>query len=251
MIILAGKKYTVGELAKLTGLTIRTLQHYDNIGIAPSSGRTEGGRRYYTEKDLMRLEQVVLYKHLGFSLEEISSKLIVRTGGDSQREILIEQELRLLKKMEHLHTAFAAVDAALCVIDAGREPSPHLLLQALRVLPSDDIWEKAPEALSDEEIDVFSRHFPDLDAAQRFYRRWKEITLATLALYHAGVGTEEPTAQELAGEWIALTQSVSGIDPDSFIALQNKGTDGGFAVNAEEIERAIRYLEEAVAIHEK
>lgn len=246
-----GKSYSVGEVSKLTGLTIRALQHYDNIGIATSSGRTEGGRRYYTEKDLMRLERIILYKHLGFSLEEISDKLMARMDGNTQRAILVEQEYRLLNKMESLHTAFAAVDAALRVTDAGREPSPHLLLQALRVLPSDDIWEKAPGTLSDNEIDVFSRHFPDLDAAQRFYRRWKEITLATLALFHAGVGTEEPAAQILAGEWIVLTQSVFGIDPDIFNALQDKGADNGFAANAEETELAMRYLGEAVAIYEK
>jgi hypothetical protein len=184
-------------------------------------------------------------------LEEISDKLTPRTDGNSQRAILVEQEYRLLNKMESLHTAFAAVDAALRVIDAGREPSPHLLLQALRVLPDDDIWEKAPGALSDVEIDVFSRHFPDLDAAQRFYRRWKEITLATLALFHAGVGTGEPAAQKLAGEWLVLIESVSDIDPEIFNAMQNKGVNGGFAANVEEIKLALRYLEESVESIEK
>ena len=46
------KQISTGEVAKISGLTIRTLQHYDNIGVLPASGRTEGGRRFYTENDM-------------------------------------------------------------------------------------------------------------------------------------------------------------------------------------------------------
>ena len=60
------KTYSVGELAKATGLTVRTLQHYDNIGLLPTSGRTEGGRRYYTKRDVVRLTQITIYKSIGF-----------------------------------------------------------------------------------------------------------------------------------------------------------------------------------------
>ena len=63
--------YSVGELAKATGLTVRALQHYDNIGLLPPSGRTEGGRRYYTDHDMMKLSQIVFYRSLGIPLSEI------------------------------------------------------------------------------------------------------------------------------------------------------------------------------------
>ncbi len=62
---------TIGKIAKIVGVTIRTLQHYDNMGIVPASGRTEGGRRYYTENDIVKLEQVIFYRNLGLSLEDI------------------------------------------------------------------------------------------------------------------------------------------------------------------------------------
>ena len=48
------KQISTGEVAKISGLTIRTLQHYDNIGVLPASGRTEGGRRFYTESDMIQ-----------------------------------------------------------------------------------------------------------------------------------------------------------------------------------------------------
>lgn len=63
------KLFSTGEAAKISGLTVRTLQHYDNIGVLPASGRTEGGRRFYSENDIIKLEHIVFYRGLGFSLE--------------------------------------------------------------------------------------------------------------------------------------------------------------------------------------
>ncbi len=68
-------RYTVGELAKEVGLTVRTLQHYDNIGLLPPSGRTEGGRRYYTDADMLELTQIVFYKSVGIKLSDIRDRL--------------------------------------------------------------------------------------------------------------------------------------------------------------------------------
>ena len=60
----------VGELARRTGLTIRTLHHYDEIGLLKPSGHTESGHRLYTSSDITRLQQVVSLRQLGFSLDE-------------------------------------------------------------------------------------------------------------------------------------------------------------------------------------
>lgn len=69
------KQWKVGELAKLTGLTVRTLHFYDQIGLFSPSGQTESGHRLYAEADLARLHQIVSLKELGFTLEEIKSVL--------------------------------------------------------------------------------------------------------------------------------------------------------------------------------
>ena len=62
---------TVGELAQQTGLTIRTLHYYDEIGLLKPSLRTDAGYRVYTPSDLSRLQQVLLLRQLGFSLAEV------------------------------------------------------------------------------------------------------------------------------------------------------------------------------------
>src|SRR5579864_8327632 len=65
----------VGELARRTGLTIRTLHHYDAIGLVRPSLRTESGHRLYTAADVARLQQVLSLRQLGFSLEEVRACL--------------------------------------------------------------------------------------------------------------------------------------------------------------------------------
>ncbi len=61
----------VGELAKRTGLTVRTLHHYDEIGLLKPSLKTESGHRLYTGRDVARLQQVLSLRQLGFSLEQV------------------------------------------------------------------------------------------------------------------------------------------------------------------------------------
>jgi MerR family transcriptional regulator, thiopeptide resistance regulator len=65
----------VGEVAALAGVTVRTLHHYDRIGLLSPSGRTAAGYRQYAPGDLDRLHQVLLYRELGFPLEEVATLL--------------------------------------------------------------------------------------------------------------------------------------------------------------------------------
>jgi DNA-binding transcriptional MerR regulator len=67
----------IGELADRTGLSLRTIRHYDEIGLLKASGRTEGGFRLYTEQDHSRLILIRRMKPLGFSLEEMMELLKV------------------------------------------------------------------------------------------------------------------------------------------------------------------------------
>ena len=80
------KYMTVGEVAKKMGVSVRTLQYYDREGILCPSAVSEGGRRLYSDKDVVRLHQVLSLKSLGFSLGEIRTKLVaVDTPGEAAR----------------------------------------------------------------------------------------------------------------------------------------------------------------------
>ena len=67
--------HTVGRVAELAGVTVRTLHHYDEIGLLSPSERSQAGYRRYDDHDLERLQQIRYYRELGFSLPEIATIL--------------------------------------------------------------------------------------------------------------------------------------------------------------------------------
>lgn len=86
--------FTVGELARLTGVTVRALHHYDELGLVVPSERTAAGYRLYAHADVRRLQQVLLFKELGVPLEDIPAAI---AGGDLQRhrDALVEKRARI------------------------------------------------------------------------------------------------------------------------------------------------------------
>ena len=107
---------TVGELAKLTGITVRTLHHYDELGLVRPSGRTTAGYRLYEEADVVRLQQVLLFRELGLPLHEIAAA-IDEAGG--RHELLRRHREVLVARRGQLDALVAAVDAALGAIERG------------------------------------------------------------------------------------------------------------------------------------
>ncbi|WP_427136369.1 MerR family transcriptional regulator [Pseudarthrobacter sp. S9] len=73
----------IGELAERTGLSLRTIRHYDEVGLLPATSRTGGGFRVYTEDDFERLMVIKQMKPLGFSLEEMADILGILATPDS------------------------------------------------------------------------------------------------------------------------------------------------------------------------
>ena len=92
---------TVGEVAERFGITVRTLHHYDDIGLLPASRRTASGYRVYTSADLTRLSQIIIYRRLEFPLDEIASLL---AEGDEVSH-LIRQRERVMFRLDEMATA--------------------------------------------------------------------------------------------------------------------------------------------------
>jgi len=108
--------FTVGELARLTGVTVRALHHYDEIGLVRPSQRTAAGYRLYDDDDVLRLQRVLLYRELGMPLEEIAAAL----DEDADREELLRRHRDvLLAKRARIDRMVAALDAALVDLEKG------------------------------------------------------------------------------------------------------------------------------------
>ncbi|MUL67033.1 MerR family transcriptional regulator [Mycobacterium sp. CBMA 234] len=100
---------TVGEVAQRFGITVRTLHHYDQIGLLTPSRRSASGYRVYTPADLTRLSQIIVYRRLELPLDEIASLL------DEGNEVshLVRQRERVMARLDEMANLVAAIDHAL------------------------------------------------------------------------------------------------------------------------------------------
>jgi DNA-binding transcriptional MerR regulator len=96
--------YPVGTVARLTGVTVRTLHHYDEIGLLPPGDRSPAGYRRYSEADLERLQQILAYRELGFPLEGIATILADPLAH------LRRQHALLLARMDRLRKLIDAIE---------------------------------------------------------------------------------------------------------------------------------------------
>lgn len=101
---------TVGELAKKMDVTVRTLQYYDREGVLSPSMESAGGRRLYTDKDLVRLHQILSLKSLGFSLDDIKNHLIALETPEDVAGALADQAAAIRKKIETLSESLKEIE---------------------------------------------------------------------------------------------------------------------------------------------
>src|SRR5690606_3201898 len=112
------RHYRVSEVARLTGVTVRALHHYHEIGLLVPSRRSARGYRQYTDDDLLRLQQIVIGRALGMSLEHVRRML-----DDPEFELeqaLRQQRVLLVERFEQTQRRISSIDAALAALDQKR-----------------------------------------------------------------------------------------------------------------------------------
>jgi DNA-binding transcriptional MerR regulator len=203
--------YRAKEFARLAGVTVRALHHYDRLGLLKPRQRTSSGYRLYGERDLGRLEQIVVLKFLGMSLKQIRN-LIEKES--NLREVLRRQQIVLAEKRRQLDKAIEAISKAQQSFHAKGEPDWKLLqfiVQEIEMQNNMD-WTKryySPEANAkvEERKKLWS---PELQ--EKVTQQWSELFAdieASLQEDPAG-----PKAQALAMRWKKLVEGFTGGDPE-------------------------------------
>ena len=135
--------YSVGQVAGLAGVTIRTLHHYDKIGLLSPSGRSAAGYRIYEEADLERLQQILFYRELEFALEEIAT--IVDDQHTDAVGHLRRQRGLLTERIERLHAMVAAIDHEMEAKTMGIQLTPEERLEVFGGFNPEDYAEEAEQ----------------------------------------------------------------------------------------------------------
>jgi len=114
---------TVGSVARLAGITVRTLHHYDAIGLLRAGDRSDAGYRRYSDADLDRLQRILFYRELGFGLDEIRT---IMTDGDADAiGHLRRQHAMLRDRIGRLERMAAAVEKAMEARTMGINLTPE------------------------------------------------------------------------------------------------------------------------------
>lgn len=190
---------TVGAIACLAGVTVRTMHHYDAIGLVSPGERTTAGYRRYGRAEVARLQEVLFFRELGFSLDQI--KEIVGRPNYHRAAALVRHRSLLERKAGHLQALLDAVDAA---IEAEKRGTTMTNEEMLEVFGDFDPARYAEEV---------EQRWGDTDAYRESARRTKSYTKATwqqigreaaevndafLALMAAGVPAHSPQARAVA-----------------------------------------------------
>ena len=118
------RSYTTGDLAKLAGVSVRTVQYYDKRGILSPSDLTEGGRRIYVDSDLEQLRMICFLRELDFSIEQIK-RLFAEENAAQVLELLLVDHIATAK--EDLGAKEQQVDIAVKILDRLRKQDPQSL----------------------------------------------------------------------------------------------------------------------------
>src|ERR1700733_6801937 len=135
------KDYTVGAVAGLTGVSVRTLHHYDQTGLLQPSGHTAAGYRLYSPQDLRRLQRVLFYRELGFGLDTIA--VIIDDPGSTDGDHLARQRHLLAARIARCQAMAAVIDKELSVRKLGISLTPQKRLEVFGSTPLEDLADKA------------------------------------------------------------------------------------------------------------
>ncbi|GAB6928545.1 hypothetical protein JCM10914A_25280 [Paenibacillus sp. JCM 10914] len=217
------KKYSVKEISKLSGLTPRTIQYYDNEGIMRAA-RDELGHRVYSEQQLYLLEQITFYRSIGFSLSKIKEQLITDIEDQDIERILEYQESLLYSQKESIQAKLDGLHVAKELMREGYEVPWELLSHLMRSLNEVDMSAWKEYEFPEEDSRLFQKVFTSEQMVLDFYNTFRKISLQAAAYKASKVPIESTLAETLAKGWKGMVQTVTDGDEQvlaAFLSVDN------------------------------
>lgn len=217
------QRWKVGELAARTGLTVRTLHHYDAIGLLCPSDRTESahgsGHRLYTAADVARLHQILCLKQLGFGLQQVR-EYMTRAGYDP-REVVRLHLASVRQRAAELEQLGDRLQTLSETLDAAGTVSADTFLETIEVMSMIDKY-YTPEQL--EQLKQRKEQVGDA-RIQEVQTEWPRLMTEVQTAMDAGVPATDPRAQEFARRWFGLVAEFTAGDPGIFQSLKKMYQD--------------------------
>ena len=202
------------EFANLTGITVRTLHHYDRLGLLKPSRYSPAGYRLYRKSDIQRLEQIVALKFIGFSLNEI--KKILGHGSVDLATALRQQREAITEKRDRLDLAVQAIQRAEYVLGLMQEPDSESFVKIIEVINMQNSMDWSKKYYSEEaqrEIEKRAASIPR-EVIEQAQLDWVSLIKEVEAAIASGESPESEKAKSLAARWSELIKGFTGGNPE-------------------------------------
>jgi len=197
----------IGEVAAATGLTVRTLHHYDEIGLLRPAERSGAGYRLYADDDVRRLYRIVAFRRLGLSLDEIGA-LLDGDGAADPRGLIRAQLARLEQEAAMRDQLRVRLVRLLRALDGADGADADLFLEAIEGMTMAEQY-YTPEQLAQLEK---RRRALGEDGMRRAEADWAALIAEAEELRASGAAPTDPRAAPLAERWAALIAQFTGGD---------------------------------------
>lgn len=201
---------TVGTLAKKMGITVRTLQFYHKEGVLSPSAESIGGRRLYTNKDMIKLHQILSLKSLGFSLDDIKSRLNSLDTPTDVAKALTQQASAMKEKIHNLTESLNAIEKLkeevlqIQTVDFKKYADIIINLQ----MNNEYYW--LIKHFDDDILDHIRNQF-DKESGTLFMNRFNDLSDEVIQLKKNGVPPEDEKVQKLAKDfWSMIIEFTNG-----------------------------------------
>jgi DNA-binding transcriptional MerR regulator len=201
-------RWSVGALAKVAGMTVRTLHHYDELGLLRPSERTPSGHRRYTEADLDRLYRVRLLRELGMSLDEIGGVLAGASDPEPLARVLAGHLEQLDEQVWRLNGLRRRTRELLAQLNGPTRPAPERLLA---LTGSTTIFDGR---LTREQRDLLDRQAFEVgpEARKRLDEEWPDVLAKVVGHYRAGDPVDDPEVRRTARRLVDVGETFAAGD---------------------------------------
>jgi len=208
------KMFKAREFARLTGVTVRALHHYDRLGLLKPSRYSPSGYRLYRESDVARLEQIVALKFIGFSLKQI--KDILKNGGGDLSLTLRRQREAIEEKRKRLQQAVKAIQRAEYVIAVKGQPGWELFTKIIEVINMQNNMDWTKKYYSEEAQQAIERRAATIapEVIEQAQNDWATLIKEVEAAVAANEDPSSNKAQALAARWSELIKGFTGGNPE-------------------------------------
>lgn len=244
-----GGYMTVGEAAKKMGVTVRTLQYYDKIGLLSPSAESDGGRRLYTYKDLVLLHQILSLKSLGFSLDDINHRLNSFQTPDEVANALAEQAEIIQKKIEELTASLTAIELLKAEVLQMQTVNYKKYADIIVNLQLNNEFYYLIKRFDDDTLDYIRSQY-DRESGMDFMKRFQQLCDKILNLQKDQVSPDSEKCQRVTEDYWNLIEEFTNGNMSMLPKLMKIG-DIDRAANEweEKIKRVNEFMEPALQIY--